>query len=121
MAHGRGGRAQDAASLLAGVVPLPGLTAVMADPAVLERLPLEALLGLRRQLQHLDVELGAAIARQPISQSPALDAPRVMDVVSAAEALKTSPDSLYRKRKRLRLGYIDALDGRLKFTEQEIA
>ncbi len=45
----------------------------------------------------------------------------VLDVETAAKRLGTSCDSLYRKRKRLRLGYVDPLDGKLKFTEEEIS
>ena len=45
---------------------------------------------------------------------------RVLTIKEAAARLQTSPASLYRKRKRLRIGYIDSLDGRLKFSEAEL-
>jgi hypothetical protein len=88
---------------------------------LLDRLPLDALVDLRRQARHLDAAFDAAIARR-LAHGPDHSAVGdVLDVETAAKRLGTSPDSLYRKHRHLRLGYIDPLDGRLKFTEQEIA
>jgi len=44
----------------------------------------------------------------------------VLTIEEAAARLRTSEDSLYRKRRSLRLGYRDPLDGRIKFTLHEI-
>ncbi len=44
-------------------VPLPGLAEVLADPTALDRLPSDALIGLRQRARHLIVDLDAAIAR----------------------------------------------------------
>jgi hypothetical protein len=104
------------------VVPrvVPTLAEVQADPGCLDNLPLNVLVILRRQVRHLDADVEAAVFRQldQAQREPATGT--VLDVKTAAKRLGTSSDSLYRKRKRLRLGYVDPLDGRLKFTEQEI-
>jgi hypothetical protein len=102
------------------LVRVPTLADVQADPDVLNRLPVGVLVDLRRQVQHLTADLDAAISHH-VAQTPGQsDISQVLDKNEAAKRLDTSPDSLYRKRKRLRLGYIDPLDGRLKFTAQEI-
>jgi hypothetical protein len=44
-------------------VAVPDLAAVVADPAVLVRLPADVLIALRAQLQHLDVEIALAVDR----------------------------------------------------------
>jgi hypothetical protein len=98
----------------------PTLAEVQADPTILDRLPVEALVALRRQVRHLDAYLDAAVIRQLAQAHHKPEIGAVLAVKQAAERLETSADSLYRKRKRLRLGYVDPLDGRLKFTEQEI-
>ena len=103
-----------------GPVPVPSLGEVLADAAILGRLPLEALIGLRRQVRHLDADLDAALARRVALGTDRPESIEVVGVEEAAKLLDTSTDSLYRKHKRLRLGYIDNLDGRLKFTAQEI-
>jgi predicted DNA-binding transcriptional regulator AlpA len=96
------------------------LAEVQADPTLLSRVPLDVLVDLRRQVRHLDADVDAAIARQMLRGHRQPDVAEVLDVETAAKRLGTSRDSLYRKRKRLRLGYIDPLDGKLKFTDQEI-
>ena len=44
----------------------------------------------------------------------------ILDVQAAAKRLACSRDSLYRKHHRLKLGYRDPLDGKLKFTTSEL-
>ena len=103
-----------------GLAAVPTLAQVSADPTILDGLPLDVLVNLRRQIRHLDADLHAAIDRQTLSGHREPTMGDVLDVETAAKRLGTSRDSLYRKRKRLRLGYIDPLDGKLKFTDQEI-
>ena len=103
-----------------GPVPVPSLGEVLADAAILGRLPLEALIGLRRQVRHLDADVDAALARRLALGADRSEPIEVVGVEEAAKLLDTSTDSLYRKHKRFRLGYIDTLDGRLKFSKQEI-
>lgn len=79
-----------------------------------------ALAVLHRQVRYLDADISAAITNRRTQPSGQHDMGAVLSIDEAAKRLNTSSDSLYRKRKRLRLGYIDPLDGRLKFTEQEI-
>ena len=43
---------------------MPGLDDLQADPATLDRLPLDVLLSLRAQVGHLEVDLDIAISRQ---------------------------------------------------------
>lgn len=110
-----------ARSTAPGAAPcIPTLTAAANDPSILGGLPFHVLLDLKRAHEHLGAELDAAIlqALQPSAERG--DPLAVLDVKTAAERLGTSRDSLYRKHQRLRLGYIDPLDGRLKFTESEI-
>ncbi len=92
------------------------------DPDALDGLPVDALVTLRRQVKLLDAEIGAAFDRRMVTSVNDRDSREgeVLDKAAAARELGTSEDSLYRKRKRLRLGYIDPLDGRLKFTRREI-
>ena len=94
---------------------------VLADLTVLDHLPTQALVGLRRQVRHLDADIDAAITSRMAKGIGRQDMGAVMGIEEAAKRLDTSSDSLYRKHNRLRLGYIDPLDGRLKFTEQEIS
>jgi hypothetical protein len=65
---------------------------------------------------------GLALALSARAAEPeAVQAPdELLDIGQTAELLRTTKDSLYRKRKRQRLGYIDPLDGRLKFTKAEL-
>jgi hypothetical protein len=100
---------------------IPTLTEIQADPGLLERLPLGLLLDLRRHVRLLNADLEVAIDRRMLKANGQPASYVVLDVETAAKRLGTSCDSLYRKRKRLRLGYIDPLDGKLKFTEEEIS
>src|SRR6266566_2121979 len=84
------------------------------DPSALQRLPFPLLLDLRRQVRHLDADVEAAIEHLKLRHHREADIGEVVDVEEAARRLNTSADSLYRKHNRLRLGYIDPLDGRLK-------
>jgi len=100
---------------------VPSLAAAAGDPSILAGLPLDSLLELKRQHGHLGAELDAAILQRVVGTGSGRAEPVVvLDVAAAAERLGTSRDSLYRKHERLRLGYMDPLDGRLKFTEEEI-
>ncbi len=44
----------------------------------------------------------------------------ILGVDEAAAHLKVSVDSLYRKRKRVGLGHLDPIDGRLKFSRAQL-
>src|SRR5437016_1053491 len=102
-------------SPLRPVVAVPALADVLADPALLDTLSTGTLADLRRQLAYLAADVDAALTRKPARQAEAHG--RVLTVKETAEYLRTSEDSLYRKHRRLRLGYLDHLDGKLKFTE----
>jgi hypothetical protein len=103
----------------APLATMPTLVALLGDRALLESASHGALVELRRQLHHLAADLDAAITNRA-AQGSDQQLGEVFGVEEAAKRLDTSTDSLYRKHKRLRLGYIDRLDGRLKFTEREI-
>jgi hypothetical protein len=109
-----------AASASPPLTGVPSLSEASADPSLLAGLPFDQLLNLKRQHGHLGAELDTAILRRIALDSGRAEPVVVLDVTTAAHRLATSPDSLYRKHKRLRLGYKDPLDGRLKFTEEEI-
>ena len=64
----------------------------------------------------LALALAARAAEAEAAQAP----DELLDISQTAELLRTTKDSLYRKRKRQRLGYVDPLDGRLKFTKAEL-
>jgi len=51
---------------------------------------------------------------------PVDEAPKLLTVSEAALMLRCSEDALYRKHKRLRLGFVDPLDRKLKFQEVEL-
>jgi hypothetical protein len=106
--------------LATGPVAVPTLPEVLADRALLDPLPRHVLMGMRRQTRYLAACIAAALASRPAPGTGPPEPIEVMEVDEAAKLLHTSADSLYRKRKRLRLGYIDTLDGKLKFTRQEI-
>jgi len=103
------------------VAAVPTLAEIQLDIGLLERVQLDALITLRRQARHLEADLAAAIERRMVREPAPPVLGEVLGVEEAAKRLGTSPDSLYRKHRRLRLGYKDPLDGRLKFTEQELA
>lgn len=66
---------------------VPGLCELAADPALLERLALDALLDLQRQLGHLSVDVGAAVTRQMARRAPGRpDAEPADDWISLDEA-----------------------------------
>ena len=101
--------------------PVPSLSEVVNDRGLIERLPIEVFVEYERQVDYLKADLNAAARKQLARGNAQPTVGEILDVEEAAKGLNTSPDSLYRQHKRLRLGYIDPLDGRLKFTEQEIA
>jgi hypothetical protein len=110
------------ASHLAAVPDIAQVIArVLADPATLDGLPRPVLVELQRQLRHVDADVAAALTRTATPGQGAPEITDVLDVTEAAKRLNTSTDSLYRRRKALRLGYLDPLDKHLKFTAHEIA
>jgi excisionase family DNA binding protein len=100
----------------------PPLAEVVTDPRLVERLPLSALVEYRRQTAHLVADLDAAILGQVAQGTEPSHAGHglVLTIEEAAARLRTSEDTLYRKRRSLRLGYRDPLDGRIKFTLHEV-
>lgn len=93
----------------------PSLAEVLANPAVLDRLAVDVLLDLRRQVRHLHTDLDAAIVRQLADRRGQVAAERVVGVEEAAKRLLTSEDTLYAKWKKLPFAYKDPLDGKIKF------
>ncbi len=88
-------------------VPLaavPSLAQLQADPGLLERLPVDALVDLRRQLRHLDADVDAAICRQTTSAAGQPAAPEPDRLLTAEEAGRLAgvkPAWLLRRAKRL--------------------
>jgi hypothetical protein len=60
------------------------------------------------------------VARHRTDERAPTEMGEVLGIDEAAKRLGTSPDSLYRKRQRLCLGFRDPLDGKIKFTEREL-
>ncbi len=85
----------------------------IAEAAVAE---LPALLGELERLKALAWQRMTATAgtKEPAAQD------EILGVDEAALYLRVSVDSLYRKRKRLGLGYLDPIDGRLKFSRAQL-
>jgi hypothetical protein len=98
------------------------LADVQADRTVLSRLPRATLLDLQCQVRHLDVDIDAAIDRQPMARqgTSGTETERLVLIEEAARILATSTGSIHRKWKRLRLGFIDAIDGKWKITVREL-
>jgi hypothetical protein len=81
------------------VVPLPvptgapGLAEVLADPGLLAKLPVRALLDLRRQVRHLEVDLDhvlvLAAQREPVPAAQESD--RWLSLKEAAGKLGVTP------------------------------
>jgi hypothetical protein len=101
---------------------IPSLAEVVANPSLAGGLSLPTLVEYRRQAAHLIADLDAEILSRPPGRMGQVDDSHlpVLTIAEAAARLSTSQDSLYRKWRRLRLGYRDPLDGKIKFTEKEI-
>lgn len=98
----------------------PTLAEIITDPAKVELLSIDAAVNLRREALRLAADLDAVVARGLSTAHPKAELAPVLGVKAAAAMLGTSTDSLFRKRKRLGLGYLDPLDGKLKFTAAEL-
>ena len=94
------------------------LAAVLAEPDLLGTLSRPALVALRRRLAHLIADADALLS--PLSTMEPEAAPKVLTLDEAALLLRCSKDSLHRKHRKLKLGFIDKLDGKLKFLEPEL-
>jgi hypothetical protein len=92
---------------------------LLLDPEVLARLDLDAAVALRREAARLTADLDAVVSRG-LSAAPKAEASRVLGVKEAAAFLACSVDALHRKHRTARLGYVDSLDRRLKFTAAEL-
>ena len=90
---------------------------VFANPDTLRALPHPALVDLRRRLAHLVADADALLSKPTATAEPT----KVLTMAEAAELLRCTRDSLYRKHARLKLGFLDPLDGKLKFTAAELA
>jgi hypothetical protein len=101
---------------------IPSLAEVIADPGLARDVSLPTLVEYRRQAAHLVADLDAAILSRPPAEMGQIDDSHlpVLTIDEAAARLRTSQDSLYRKWRRLRLGYRDPFDRKIKFTEKEI-
>ncbi len=99
----------------------PSLATLAADPEAVARLSLAEAVELRREAQRLAADLDAVVSRAISGAPPKAEAGPVLGVKEAAALLGTSQDSLYRKHKTHRLGYICPLDRKLKFREAELA
>jgi hypothetical protein len=93
------------------------LATLAEEPAVAERLPLPLLVELRRQCDHIRVELDAAIARQVSdsrsgSPSPAPEADRLLTPAEAAARFHVS--------KRWLLEHADDIPGRKRLSKKVI-
>lgn len=95
------------------------LADLLADPSTFADLSPKVQADLYEQVEVLAAQLRVKImvrhrgdARTQTSEIVGRD--------EAAKHLRTTVGSLHKKHKRLRLGYIDPLDGRLKFTAAEL-
>jgi hypothetical protein len=90
------------------------LEAIAADSRALDGLPLSTLAALYEQAGIATARLQARLltaGREANEQPPE----RVVLIEDAAKLLKTSPDALYSRWRRLPFAYKDTLDGKLKF------
>lgn len=95
---------------------LPTLDQIAEDRTVLDDLPADVLIELRRLCGHLYGDLDAAVLRSQARWAPSpAEIERVVLVEEAAKMLATSEDTLYSKWKRLPFAFKDPLDGRIKF------
>jgi len=103
------------------ILPVDALAQVLREPETLGSLGRAVLVALRRQAAHLLADLDAHLASQVPAASPdEATTPKILTVAEAALMLRCSKDALYRKHRKLKLGFVDALDGKLKFHESEL-
>lgn len=97
-------------------VAVPTLAQIMEDRTLLDALPSDVLIGLRRECDHLYADLDAEIARQQQARWMGTTEPeRVVLIDEAARMLATSEDTLYSKWRKLPFAFKDPLDGKIKF------
>ena len=82
---------------------VPSLAQVQADRSVLDRLPVDALLAIRRELGHLGVDVDMALTVRQLAPDPAQPAEaadRYLTVGQVAERTGLSPSHLYELARR---------------------
>jgi hypothetical protein len=103
-------------------VRLPTLEQIAHDRSVLDDLPADVLIELRRQCGHLYDDLDAAVLRNQARGVPSpTEVEGVVMLEEAAKMLATSEDTLYSKWRNLPFAFKDALDGKIKFRVTGIA
>ena len=101
--------------------PLPSLEELVADLSLARDLPVATRVNLYRAVAHLEAELRTDFLADIARASRSVDEPnRALSINEAAAILRTTKDSLYRRGRRLGLGYKDPLDGRLKFSRRAL-
>lgn len=105
-------------SPLVAVPSIPQLT-----DGLLDRLSIDALIDLRRQLRYRDADVQAAIARRRRDEAASASASgsEIVLLPEAAQVLGTSEDTLYSKWPKLAFAFKDPLDGKIKFRRSGIA
>ncbi len=81
---------------------VPSLAQVQADRSLLDRLPVDALLALRREIGHLGVDVDMALTVRQMAPAPAqpAEADRYLTVGQVAERTGLSPSHLYELARR---------------------
>ncbi len=97
----------------------PQLARLLADPSRVAEMPAEEIPALLGQLERLRAELWRRMISATASENgrsgiPAEGLP--LSLAEAARMLRTSPDTLYRKWRKLPFAYKDPIDGRVKFS-----
>lgn len=81
---------------------VPNLAQVQAERSLLDRLPVDALLALRRELGHLGIDVDMAITVRQMTPAPAqpADTDRYLTVAQVAERTGLSRSHLYELARR---------------------
>jgi helix-turn-helix protein len=94
----------------------PSLDALADDPATFLTLAPPIKADLYRKAARLEADLrGYLLAHPAYEYEPAKHSAELLTIREAAALLRVSPDTLYRRWKRLPGAYKDRLDGRVKF------
>jgi excisionase family DNA binding protein len=78
-------------------VAVPGLAEAQADPGVLERLPIDVLLDLQRQIRHLDADIDRAVSRQTVqaNRHHEIEGDQLLSIPKVAAILDFKPQYVY--------------------------
>lgn len=98
----------------------PSLDALAGDVSLISSLSPPALSQVYVEAARLEAALRARLSVLAADRPTEKEADGVLTIREAADLLRVSRDSLYRKWRRLDFAYRDGLDGRVKFSRRGV-